>query len=82
MFFIKYSDKLNWNLISRYQKLSENFIKKHSDKVNWYEISYYQKLSGKFIKRNVNKINFTLLMMNKNISDGIKNEILTLKEII
>ena len=41
---------IDWNNISKHQKLSENFIREFQDKVNWYNISNYQKLSEKFIK--------------------------------
>ena len=37
-------------MISRYQKLSENFIREFKDKVNWEYISKYQTLSEDFKK--------------------------------
>lgn len=43
-----YQNKLNWDLISRYQKLSEEFIRKHKDKVNWNNITRFQVLSDEF----------------------------------
>ena len=36
---------IDWENISRYQKLSEEFIEKFQDKVHWKNISRYQKLS-------------------------------------
>ena len=47
---IKYKDILerynyNWNQISKYEYLSEEFIECYKDKVNWDYISTYQKLS-------------------------------------
>jgi len=43
-------DWLDWYWISRYQTLSEDFIREFQDKVNWYCISRYQKLSKSFRK--------------------------------
>jgi hypothetical protein len=57
----------DWNYISYYQDLSEDFIEKHLDEVDWDNISFNQKLSESFIKKHINKINFTLLMRNKKI---------------
>jgi hypothetical protein len=37
-------------MISRYQKLSENFIRKFKNNVNWEYISKYQTLSKDFKK--------------------------------
>jgi hypothetical protein len=54
-FIEKYSDKVNWNCVSMYQKLSEKFIEKHSDKVNWHYSSRYQKLSIEFMEKFPNK---------------------------
>ena len=48
-FQLKFS-KGNWLMISRYQKLSENFIREFKDKVNWEYISKYQTLSEDFKK--------------------------------
>lgn len=44
-FWGKFKDKVNWDYISVYQKLSEEFIEKFKDKVIWTYISEYQKLS-------------------------------------
>ena len=56
--FIKeFQDKVDWNYISAYQKLSESFIKKFKDKVNWDLISKYQNLSENFIKKFKHKLN-------------------------
>jgi hypothetical protein len=81
-FIEKHSDRLDWNYTSKYQKLSESFIEKHINYVNWYHISEVQSLSEFFIKKHINKINVRLLMLNKDISEEIKEEIKKLKEII
>ena len=41
----------NWKEISKFQKLSEDFISEFQDKVSWWFISQYQKLSENFIKK-------------------------------
>ena len=47
----QFKDLVKWEYISRFQKLSENFIQEHKDLVNWDIISYSQKLSENFIKK-------------------------------
>jgi hypothetical protein len=79
---IIFFDDWDWVKISTYQYLTDNFIEKYSDKVDWDQISYFQYLSETFIRKHINKINFKCLIYNKNISEEIKNEINTLKEII
>jgi hypothetical protein len=81
-FIDKHSDKIHWVFISKHQILSEEFIEKHSDKVRWENVSFYQELSEKFIIKHINKISIYWLMYNKNITEEIKEEIKTLKEII
>lgn len=38
-----------WEILSRYQFLSEQFIHDFSDKVEWDNIALYQNVSGKFL---------------------------------
>ena len=38
---LKIKRVINWNFISRYQKLSIEFIEKFQDKICWYSISVY-----------------------------------------
>ena len=52
----EFQDKVNWDWISKYQKLSEKFIREFQDKVNWYDISKYQKLSDEFIREFRDKV--------------------------
>ena len=40
--------RLEWDFISCYQDLSDDFIREFSDKVHWYGISRHQVLSKKF----------------------------------
>ena len=68
----KNPDNQNWETISRYQKLSEDFIKEFQDKVDWVYIPYKQKLSEEFIGEFYQKINFKKLLNNKDISNEVK----------
>lgn len=43
---------VNWDLVSKYQVLSDEFIERNSEWVAWVYISQYQKLSEDFIERN------------------------------
>jgi len=58
----KNKDKINWCLISAYQKLSEKIIRDYQDKVDWFWISANQKLSKEFIKEFKYKIYFKILL--------------------
>ena len=39
---------MDWDLVSRYQTLSEPFIEKFADRVNWKNVFQYQDLSDAF----------------------------------
>jgi len=54
-FMREFRDRIDWNCISAYQKLSEFFIKEFQDKLNWDWISIYQKLSEEFMREFQNK---------------------------
>ena len=51
-------DKINWDFISKDQKLSVNFIRIFRNKINWDFISKDQKLSVNFIRTFRNNINY------------------------
>ena len=42
--------------MSRYQILSEDFIREHVDQVDWIYVSQFQRLSGEFIFEFIKKI--------------------------
>lgn len=42
--------EFDWSRTSRYQNLSEDFIREFQDKVDWFYISLYQNLSEDFKK--------------------------------
>ncbi len=56
-----FDGEINWNWISQYQDLSEEFINKYYDKVNWDNISKYQTLSEKFIEEYRDYVNWDLI---------------------
>lgn len=60
--------KVDWNYISRYQKLSLEFIDKHKYKVNWDNISKYQKLSEEFIDKHKDKVDWYYISIYQKIS--------------
>jgi hypothetical protein len=43
------ADKVEWEAVSQYQTLSEEFIRQFKDKVDWKKISRQQNLSEKFL---------------------------------
>ena len=61
--------KFDWNNISEYQKLSEEFIDKYIDKVNWSYISGYQKLSEEFIDKYIDKVNWYFISRYQKLSE-------------
>ena len=56
--FREFKDKVNWHEISKYQKLSENFIREFKDYVDWGIISRCQKLSENFIREFQDKVDW------------------------
>lgn len=50
-------NRIDWDAISRKQKLSEEFILKHAEDVNWNAIFMNQDLSDQFKLENKNRIN-------------------------
>ena len=54
-------------MISKYQKLSEDFIREFQNKVNWYLISRCQKLSEEFIREFQEKVDWIEISLNQNI---------------
>jgi hypothetical protein len=74
-FMREFKDLFNWYSISVYQKLSEDFMREFKDLVYWTYISKYQKLSESFIIENKDKLILTELLVNKNLSDELKEKI-------
>ena len=70
----KFSDKVDWENISLFQKLSEDFIRKFSDKVHWRNISRCQELSEDFIREFGDKVDWDNIFMYQNLSDDFIRE--------
>lgn len=54
----RFRDEARWSGISKYRKLSEDFIKEFCGKVNWFEISRRQKLSEDFIREFADRVHW------------------------
>ena len=61
--------EVDWDDISEYQTLSEEFIEKYSDKVNWDDISEYQKLSEDFIEKHSDKVDWFCISRYQKLSE-------------
>jgi hypothetical protein len=64
----------DWNYISRYQTLSEDFIREFQDKIDWYYISCYQKLSEDFIREFQNKVDWDNISYYQKLSEDFIRE--------
>ena len=62
-------DKVNWEYISKNQKLSEDFIREFQDKVDWYYISRYQKLSEDFIREFQDRVDWEYISQYQKLSE-------------
>ena len=70
----EFKDKVNWDNISTYQKLSESFIREFQHKVDWYNISKCQKLSESFIRGFQDKVDWYNISKYQKLSEGFINE--------
>jgi hypothetical protein len=66
--------KDDWNYISCYQILSEDFIKEFKNKINWNYISCYQKLSENFIREFQDKVHWGLISEYQILSEDFIKE--------
>ncbi|HNW65784.1 MAG TPA: hypothetical protein PKO10_01065 [Aliarcobacter cryaerophilus] len=71
---IKICKKIKWDCISKYQKLSEEFIREFADKVDWYNVSAYQKLSESFIREFANKVYWRDISYKQKLSEEFIRE--------
>ena len=74
-FIDKYQNSLNWQLLSKYQQLSQEQIQKHKRFVNWKAIALKQKLSEQFIERNYKHLDFQMLKFNPNLTPTLLSHI-------
>jgi hypothetical protein len=70
----QFKDQVYWGGISKYQKLSEEFIREFSDKVNWYSISYSQKFSEEFIREFSDKVDWYWISRYQKLSEEFIRE--------
>lgn len=70
-FIDKYQNSLNWQLLSKYQQLSQEQIERHKRFVNWKAIALKQNISEQFIERNYKQLDFELLKFNPNLNPTI-----------
>jgi hypothetical protein len=47
---------VDWEVVSKYQQLSEEFIEKHEDLVDWENVFRYQDISREFRERYQHKL--------------------------
>jgi len=60
----EFKDKVNkliWGNISKYEKVSEDFMEEFQDKMEWYCISRFQWITRKFIKKFENRLDMEYL---------------------
>ena len=62
-------DKLDWDRISTYQKLSEEFMIQFADKLDWNQISKYQKLSEEFMIQFQDKLDWNWISIYQKLSE-------------
>ena len=60
---------INWGIVSRSERLSEEFIEKFQDKVNWKNISFNQRLSEDFIEKFQDKVNWENISKHQKLSE-------------
>ena len=71
---LEWCDKINffdndWDLISRYITLSEEFMDLYEDKINWNMVSKFQRLSEDFIRKYQDRLNWTYISTYQKLSE-------------
>lgn len=67
-FIEKWKDKINWEEVCRYQKLSSKFLDEHTKYLIWEIVEYNQDLEEWFIEEHIDKLNFDKLLTRQNLS--------------
>ena len=70
----RFTDKVDWDYISIYHYLSEDFIREFADKVDWGFISSYQRLSEDFIREFQDKVNWYWISQCQHLSEDFIRE--------
>lgn len=60
--------------VSRWQKLSEEFMRRHADRLDWSTLSIYQKFSTDFIRENYDKVFWVAMAENQELDEKTKRE--------
>ena len=64
----------NWRALSRYNGLTEEFIREFQDEVHWDRISIYQHLSEEFIREFKDDVVWTLISIYQHLSEDFIRE--------
>jgi len=64
-----YQDYVKWDIISRYQSLSESFIEQHKNRVHWPSICIFQKLSEQFIEKYKDLVDWEMVSEYQTLSE-------------
>ena len=67
-------EEIDWEKVSRYQKLSENFIREFKDSVNWYWISRRQSLTENFIREFKDSVDWNGISYKQKLSEPFIRE--------
>lgn len=73
-----YPEKVGWEYICTFRKLTEAEIEKCIKYINWYEVSAFQKLSIGFIKKYKDKLSLDAIMCGDKLSQADRNEFIQL----
>ena len=71
----RFTDKVDWDYISIYHHLSEDFIREFKDRVNWNLISIYQRLSEDFIREFQDRVDWDWISMFQRLSKEFIEEV-------
>lgn len=74
--FREFQDRVDWKCISRYQKLSEDFIREFKYRVYWDNISIYQELSPGIISDFFDLMNIKYILQYRELPNEVISEIL------
>jgi len=76
-FIDKFSDEIDWFIISVFQDLTEEFMCKYNKLIDWYSVSIYQTLSEQFVREYQHKVFWDNLLLgpsSKVLSKEFKDE--------
>ena len=71
---IEMQNGVDWIWISRYQKLSEKFIKDYKDNLSFWRVCQYQRLSESFIREFRDRVNWTMISKFQQLSESFIRE--------